>query len=62
VRHPLSTTVSGGLAEGALAVGDVDGLVVADARAQAVPQDLQPAVAQRPEGGLVGLAAPRWAS
>src|SRR6266516_4481245 len=58
MRHPLSTTGSGGAAEGAVAVGDVDGLVVQLALAQAVPQDFQPAVAERSEGGMVGLAAP----
>src|SRR6266516_5332099 len=58
MRHPVSTTGSGGAAEGAVAVGDVDGLVVQLALAQAVPQDFQPAVAERSEGGLVGLAAP----
>src|SRR6266511_6176287 len=57
MRHPLSTTVSGGLAECAVAVGDVGGLVVEHALAKAVPQHLQPAVAERSEGGVVGLAA-----
>src|SRR6266516_7715713 len=57
MRHPSSTTGSGGSAEGAVAVGDMGGLVVEHAVVQAVPQDLQPAVAERPEGGVVGLAA-----
>src|SRR6266536_5779613 len=57
MRHPLSTTVSGGLAECAVAVGDMGGLVVEHALAKAVPQHLQPAVAERSERGMVGLAA-----
>src|SRR5512144_1382335 len=38
------------------AVGDVDGLVVAGAAAQAVPEDLEPAVAEGAQRGVVGLA------
>jgi Phage integrase family len=57
VRHPLATFGSGGLAEGAVAVGGVGGFVVELAAHQAVPQDFQPAVAQGSEGGVVGLAA-----
>src|SRR6266540_4820485 len=57
VRHPLSTMVSGCSAEGAVAVGEVGGLVVALPVHQAVPQDLQPAVAKRAQGGVVALAA-----
>jgi hypothetical protein len=56
IGHPLSTTGSGGLAEGAVAVGDMDGLVAADALAQAMPA-LQPAVTQPSQGGVVGPAA-----
>jgi hypothetical protein len=58
MRHPLSTSAwSGWLGEVAVAVGGMDGLVIEHALAQAVPQDLQPAVAQGSEGGVVGLAA-----
>ena len=57
MRHPLATSGSGGLAEGAVAVGEVGGLVVELAADEAVPQDLQPAVAQGPEGGVVAFAA-----
>src|SRR6266536_61197 len=57
VRHPLSTSGSGSAAVGAVAVGDVGGLVVEHALVQAVPQHLQPVVAERAQGGVVGLAA-----
>ena len=53
MRHPLSTTRSGGESEGAVAVGDVSAFVVPDLLAQAVPEDLQPAVAERAQGGVV---------
>src|SRR6185312_16530540 len=56
VRHPLSTTCSGGAAEGSVAVGDVHGLVVGDALGQAVPEELQPAVAEGAQGGVVAFA------
>ena len=55
VRHPLSTTSSGRACEGAVAVGDVDGFVVGHALGQAVPEDLQPAVAQGAQGGVVAF-------
>jgi hypothetical protein len=38
------------------AVGGVDGFVVADAEAQAVPEDFEPAVAELAQGGVVGVA------
>jgi hypothetical protein len=57
VRHPLATLGLGGFAEGAVAVGDVGGLVVKLPADEAMPQDLQPAVAERSQGGVVGLAA-----
>src|SRR5690606_2088769 len=64
MRHPLSTPGSGsecgrlgGWAEGPVAVGDVDVLVVGDVLGQAVPEDLQPAVAQGAQRGMVFLAA-----
>jgi len=57
MRHRLSTLRSGGFAKGAVAVGDMGGLVVADPVAQAVPQDLQSAVAEGAQGGVVSLAA-----
>ena len=53
MRHPLSTTHSGGESECPVAVGDVGAFVVPDLLAQAVPQDLQPAVAERAQGGVV---------
>src|SRR6266508_5636494 len=60
MRHPLSTTPrSRGLrrtSEGPVAVGHVEGLVVRDAPVQAVPQDLEPAVPEGPERGVVALA------
>ena len=59
VRHPLSTTsVSGGCGRPsfrAVAVGDVDGFVVVDAVAHAVPEDLEPAIAQGPQRCMVPL-------
>src|SRR6266508_1291082 len=57
VRHPLSTTGSGGPSEGAVAVGEVGGLVVELRAHEAVPQDLQPAVAEGAQGGVVAFAA-----
>ena len=57
VRHPLATLGLGGVAAGAVAVGDMGGFVVQLAPDEAVPQNLQPAVAERSEGGVVGLAA-----
>src|SRR5207244_9483452 len=45
-----------GSAQGAVAVGDVDGFVVGDVVAQAVPEDLEPAVAQCPQRGVVAFA------
>jgi hypothetical protein len=42
---------------GALTVGGMGGFVVGHPAAQAVPQDLQPAVAERTECGVVALAA-----
>jgi hypothetical protein len=60
MRHPLSTPGrSGGVWEwlqGAVAVGGVDGFVVEGAVAQAVPETLEPAVAECAQGGVVGLA------
>jgi hypothetical protein len=57
VSHPLAISGLGGLGEGAVAVGDVGGLVIQLAADETVPQDLQPAVAEGPEGGVVGRAA-----
>src|SRR3954454_12477673 len=57
VRHPLSTPRSRCVSEGSVAVGDVHVLVVAHALGQAVPQDLQPPVAQSPQGGVVALSS-----
>src|ERR1700753_4407966 len=63
MRHPLSTTGSGGLlelvgaAEGAVAVGDVDGFLVGGVPGQAVPEDLEPAVAQGAQSGVVFFPA-----
>src|SRR5450759_1031911 len=56
MSHPLSTPISRGSVERAVAVGNVDRPVVADPPQQAVPEDLEPAVAERPEGGMVVLA------
>src|SRR5207237_3040514 len=46
-----------GAGEGAVAVGDVDGFVVGDVAGQAVPEDLEPAVAQGAQRGVVAFAA-----
>src|SRR5712691_8308349 len=60
MRHPLSTPVrSGGQwhpSERAVSVGDVDGLVVEDTLAQAVPEQLEPAVGEGAQGGVVAFA------
>jgi hypothetical protein len=56
MRHPLSTSGSGGVSKGPVAVGDVYGFVVEHALSQAVPQDFQPSVAQGPQGGVVALS------
>ncbi len=59
VRHPLSTPVcSGGFREWlecAVAVGGVGGFVVEEAVLEAVPEDLEPAVAECAECGVVAL-------
>jgi hypothetical protein len=55
VRYPLST--SGGLLAGAVAVCRVDGLVIAHAEAQGVPEDFEPAVAELAQRGVVAVAA-----
>ena len=55
MRHPLSTSGSRGFGEGAVAVGSVRALVIADAAGQAVPEDLEPTVAQRAESGVVAF-------
>jgi hypothetical protein len=44
-------------AEGPVAVGDVDGLVVGHVVGEAVPQDFEPAVAEGSQGRVVVLAA-----
>jgi hypothetical protein len=44
------------LVAGPCAVGDVDGFVVGNLALEAVPEDLQPAVAEGPERGVVVLA------
>ncbi len=60
MRHPLSTTAaSGGLCDPvkrAVAVSGVDGFVVENAFMQAVPQDLEPTIPERPERGVMSLA------
>src|SRR4051812_41711959 len=56
MRHPLSTPESGGASEGSVAVGDVEVLVVEHALGEAVPEDLQPAVAQGAQGGVVAFS------
>jgi hypothetical protein len=60
MRHPLSTSIRSGSVgewvECAVAVGDVDGLVVGDAALEAVPEHFEPAVAERAEGGVVAFA------
>jgi hypothetical protein len=56
VRHPLSTPCLRSVSEGAVAVGLVGCLVVVDALGQAVPEDLQPAVAQGAQSGMVAFA------
>src|SRR5262249_10458329 len=56
MRHPLSTSGSGGWSEGSFAVGLVGGLVGEDALGEAVPEDFQPAVAQGAQGVVVALA------
>src|SRR5207253_5205263 len=44
-------------AEGPVAVGDVDGLVVGHVVGEAVPEDFEPAVAEGAQGRVVVLAA-----
>jgi class 3 adenylate cyclase len=57
MRHRLSTTVSSCPSEGPVSVGDVDGFVVADVLVEAVPEDLEPPVAEGAQGGVVGFVA-----
>ena len=56
VRRPLPTFGSGGASEGSVAVGDVSALIVEHTLVEAVPEDLEPAVAQRARRGVVALA------
>ena len=49
MRHPLSTSGSGGVSEGSVAVGDVHGFVVEHVLGQAVPEHFDPAVAEGAE-------------
>jgi hypothetical protein len=56
VRHPLSTPCLRSVSEGVVAVGLVGCLVIVDALGQAVPEDLQPAVAQGTQSGMVACA------
>src|SRR3990172_8037903 len=60
VRHPSSTTTGsrglGRLSEGPVSVGDVDRFVVWDTSVQAVPEDLEPAIPERPERRVVPFA------
>ena len=56
MRHPLSTPNSGGEAEGAVSISDMDVLGVQDVLVEAMPEDLEPAIAERSEGGMMGLA------
>src|SRR3989304_5598730 len=59
MRHPLSTPIrSGGVGERlerTFAVRDMGRLVVEDAPLQAVPEDLEPAVAEGAESGVVAF-------
>src|SRR5436190_437078 len=56
MRHPLSTPFSGGSSERPISVGDVQRFVVANVLGQAVPEDLEPAVAESPQRGVVPFA------
>ena len=60
MSHPLSTTTASGRVSGsperAVAVGDMDGFVVGDALVKAVPQDLEPPVAERSQRAVMTLA------
>lgn len=55
MRHPLSTTSSGGVSEGSVAVGDVEVFVVEHVAGQAVPEDFEPAIGQGAQGGVVAF-------